>query len=154
MKLDVLIERLVRIKQLAGNKEHTVGVETESSYTIGGRKTVAIKSVSAGFDWESGKVLLAPQSTLTDLSPEEVSAIVESKKNGQSWHSYQQHKKHEELKCKLEKRILDLESVLAAAGAEVESLYLVMDELAPMEFSERASKVLADMRRLLNSSGV
>lgn len=49
---------------------------------------------------------------------------------------------------------MDLENVLAAAGAEAESLYLVMDELAPMEFSARASKVLADMRRLLNSSGV
>lgn len=152
MNLDIFIERLLRIKQLAGNKEHIVGVVTESSYTIGGRKTVAIKDVQAGFDWEHGKILLMPQDTLTALSVEDVSAIVESKKNGQSWHSYQQHKKHEDVKRQLEKRVLDLESALAATRTAAETLCDAvenMDDLAPIKFAARASRASSELRRLL-----
>lgn len=157
MNLDIFIEHLLRIKQLAGNKEHIVGVVTESSYTIGGRKTVVIKDVQAGFDWEHGKVLLMPQDTLTALSAEDVNAIVESKKNGQSWHSYQQHKKYEELKGRLEEKVLDLEITLAATRAAAERLCDAvenMDGLTPLKFAARASRAAADLQRLLDSTGL
>ncbi|MCV0638395.1 hypothetical protein MLZ29_021395, partial [Escherichia coli] len=87
----------------------------------------------AGFDWDSGKVLIFPAQPLTTLTPEQITDITDSVRKGQSWHAYQEYKKHKEQLEKLsieldaaKQRIAELEServVLAAENAELKSVH-------------------------------
>ncbi|WP_244576786.1 ead/Ea22-like family protein [Escherichia coli] len=79
----------------------------------------------AGFDWDSGKVLIFPAQPLTTLTPEQITDITDSVRKGQSWHAYQEYKKHKEQLEKLsieldtaKQRIAELEGNRAALAAE------------------------------------
>lgn len=55
--------------------------------SVGGTPCVPVTSLQVGFDWDNGKLILIPQQPLTALTPEDVAAIHESLKLGQSWHA-------------------------------------------------------------------
>lgn len=61
--------------------------------SIGGTPCVELEGVHEGFDWDSGKLMFYPAKPLTVLSPEDVAAIHESVRLGQSWHANQAHMK-------------------------------------------------------------
>ena len=67
------------------------------------------RQIHAGFDWDSGKVLIFPSQPLTTLTPEQITDITDSVRKGQSWHAYQEYKKHQE---QLEKLSIELDACL------------------------------------------
>ncbi|HHI2628970.1 TPA: hypothetical protein ACP41X_004605, partial [Escherichia coli] len=75
--------------------------------SIGSTPSVEVQSIHAGFDWDSGKVLIFPSQPLTTLTPEQITDITDSVRKGQSWHAYQEYKKHQE---QLEKLSIELEA--------------------------------------------
>jgi hypothetical protein len=67
-------------------------IAVQSQGSIGGTPCVEVSNVQAGFDWDSGKMMIYPSTPLTTLSAEDVGAIRESVSKGQSWHAYQAYK--------------------------------------------------------------
>lgn len=104
MHLHEISERIIR---LSGNApELDVRIVIQSQGSVGSTPSVAVREVVAGFDWDNGKLLIYPEQPLTQLTPEDVSAIRDSVRRGGSWHAYQQHKKQAD-------RIKELEAELA-----------------------------------------
>jgi hypothetical protein len=85
----------------------TLQVEVFRPGSVGGTPRVPVVGMQAGFDWDNGAMLLRPETKLTTLTPEDVAAIHNSAREGQSWHVYQMHKKFSE-------RIRELEAEVAA----------------------------------------
>jgi hypothetical protein len=75
-------------------KELQLKVRVHTPGKVGGSGCVSVTGMYLGFDWDAGKVLIHTDKQLTTMSPEDVEAINKSVKEGQSWHAYQQHKKH------------------------------------------------------------
>ncbi|EKF3394657.1 hypothetical protein OY653_004590, partial [Escherichia coli] len=131
MKFSKFSELVNRI--LSNNHSHRrdmdVTIVVHSPGSIGSTPSVEVQSIHAGFDWDSGKVLIFPAQPLTALTPEQITDITDSVRKGQSWHAYQEYKKHKEQLEKLSieldaarRRITELESeraVLAAENAEL-----------------------------------
>lgn len=78
--------------------DHEVRIVVHAPGSLGGTPSVGLsgRGIQVGFDWDHGKLLLNPEVPLTRLTPEDVAAIHESVKKGQSWHAYQAHKKTKE----------------------------------------------------------
>ncbi|MFR0378342.1 hypothetical protein ACKEM4_04555 [Escherichia coli] len=119
MKFSKFSELVNRI--LSNNHSHRrdmdVTIVVHSPGSIGSTPSVEVQSIHAGFDWDSGKVLIFPSQPLTTLTPEQITDITDSVRKGQSWHAYQEYKKHQEQLEKLsieldaaKKRIAELES--------------------------------------------
>ena len=119
MKFSKFSELVNRI--LSNNHSHRrdmdVTIVVHSPGSIGSTPSVEVQSIHAGFDWDSGKVLIFPSQPLTTLTPEQITDITDSVRKGQSWHAYQEYKKHQEQLEKLsieleaaEKRIAELEA--------------------------------------------
>ncbi len=98
MKFSKFSELVNRI--LSNNHSHRrdmdVTIVVHSPGSIGSTPSVAVQSIHAGFDWDSGKVLIFPAQPLTTLTPEQITDITDSVRKGQSWHAYQEYKKHKE----------------------------------------------------------
>ncbi len=109
MKFSKFSELVNRI--LSNNHRHRrdmdVTIVVHSPGSIGSTPSVEVQSIHAGFDWDSGKVLIFPTQPLTTLTPEQITDITDSVRKGQSWHAYQEYKKHKE---QLEKLSIELES--------------------------------------------
>jgi hypothetical protein len=127
MKFSKFSELVNRI--LSNNHSHRrdmdVTIVIHSPGSIGSTPSVEVQSIHAGFDWDSGKVLIFPAQPLTTLTPEQITDITDSVRKGQSWHAYQEYKKHKEQLEKLsieldtaKQRIAELESNRAALAAE------------------------------------
>ncbi len=127
MKFSKFSELVNRI--LSNNHSHRrdmdVTIVVHSPGSIGSTPSVEVQSIHAGFDWDSGKVLIFPAQPLTTLTPEQVTDITDSVRKGQSWHAYQEYKKHKEQLEKLsieldaaKQRIAELEGNRAALAAE------------------------------------
>ncbi|HDK0785718.1 TPA: hypothetical protein PRU61_002821 [Escherichia coli] len=138
MKFSKFSELVNRI--LSNNHSHRrdmdVTIVVHSPGSIGSTPSVEVQSIHAGFDWDSGKVLIFPAQPLTTLTPEQITDITDSVRKGQSWHAYQEYKKHKEQLEKLsieldaaKQRIAELESNCAALAAENAGL---KDYLAPI----------------------
>ncbi len=102
-----------------------VTIVVHSPGSIGSTPSVEVQSIHAGFDWDSGKVLIFPAQPLTTLTPEQITDITDSVRKGQSWHAYQEYKKHKEQLEKLsieldaaKQRIAELEGNFTALAAE------------------------------------
>lgn len=80
---------------------------------VGGTPTVGVTGITAGFDWDNGKLLLTTETPLTTLKPEDVAAIRESVSKGQSWHAYQSYKKQQEKIDALTREVEQLRAQLA-----------------------------------------
>ena len=78
--------------------DHEVRIVVHAPGSLGGTPSVGLsgRGIQVGFDWDHGKLLLSPEVPLTRLTPEDVAAIHESVKKGQSWHAYQAHKQTKE----------------------------------------------------------
>ncbi|GDH71754.1 hypothetical protein [Escherichia coli] len=127
MKFSKFSELVNRI--LSNNHSHRrdmdVTIVVHSPGSIGSTPSVEVQSIHAGFDWDSGKVLIFPALPLTTLTPEQITDITDSVRKGQSWHAYQEYKKHKEQLEKLsieldaaKQRIAELEGNRAALAAE------------------------------------
>lgn len=127
MKFSKFSELVNRI--LSNNHSHRrdmdVTIVVHSPGSIGSTPSVEVQSIHAGFDWDSGKVLIFPAQPLTTLTPEQITDITDSVRKGQSWHAYQEYKKHKEQLEKLsieldaaKQRIAELEGNFTALVAE------------------------------------
>ncbi|EMD7269545.1 DUF551 domain-containing protein [Escherichia coli] len=109
MKFSKFSELVNRI--LSNNHSHRrdmdVTIVVHSPGRIGSTPSVEVQSIQAGFDWDSGKVLIFPAQPLTTLTPEQITDITDSVRKGQSWHAYQEYKKHKE---QLEKLSIELDA--------------------------------------------
>ncbi|AXH72341.1 MAG: pmgU domain protein [Caudoviricetes sp.] len=74
--------------------DNEVRVVVHAPGSLGGTPSVGLseRGIQVGFDWDNGKLLLNPEVPLTRLTPEDVAAIHESVKEGQSWHAYEAHR--------------------------------------------------------------
>ncbi|CAD5991759.1 DUF551 domain-containing protein [Escherichia coli] len=110
-KFSELVNRILLNRILSNNHRHRrdmdVTIVVHSPGSIGSTPSVEVQSIHAGFDWDSGKVLIFPTQPLTTLTPEQITDITDSVRKGQSWHAYQEYKKHKE---QLEKLSIELES--------------------------------------------
>lgn len=73
---------------------------------------MAVKAIHAGFDWDSNSILIFPEKYLTTLTSEQVADITKSISMGQSWHSYEQFKRHKQELSKAQKEIARLQAEL------------------------------------------
>ncbi|STJ52092.1 Uncharacterised protein [Escherichia coli] len=89
MKISKFSELVNRI--LSNNHSHRrdmdVTIVVHSPGSIGSTPSVEVQSIHAGFDWDSGKVLIFPSQPLTTLTPEQITDITDSVRKGQSWHA-------------------------------------------------------------------
>ena len=110
MKFSKFSELVNRI--LSNNHSHRrdmdVTIVVHSPGSIGSTPSVEVQSIHAGFDWDSGKVLIFPSQPLTTLTPEQITDITDSVRKDQSWHAYQEYKKHQE---QLEKLSIELDAL-------------------------------------------
>lgn len=109
--------------------EHEVRIVVHAPGSIGGTPSVSLseRGVQVGFDWDHGKLLLYPEVPLTRLTPEDVAAIHESVKKGQSWHAYQAHKKTKE---KHSEQLQQCKEEIAMLKAENAELRRIVSECA------------------------
>lgn len=109
MKFSKFSELVNRI--LSNNHSHRrdmdVTIVVHSPGRIGSTPSVEVQSIQAGFDWDAGQVMIFPAQPLTTLTPEQVADITDSVRKGQSWHAYQEYKKHKE---QLEKLSIELDA--------------------------------------------
>lgn len=137
MKFSKFSELVNRI--LSNNHSHRrdmdVTIVVHSPGSIGSTPSVEVQSIHAGFDWDSGKVLIFPAQPLTTLTPEQITDITDSVRKGQSWHAYQEYKKHKEQLGKLsieldtaKQRIAELEGNRAALAAENARLKAICED--------------------------
>ncbi|HCP2749224.1 TPA: hypothetical protein OC277_003457 [Escherichia coli] len=125
MKFSKFSELVNRI--LSNNHSHRrdmdVTIVVHSPGSIGSTPSVEVQSIHAGFDWDSGKVLIFPAQPLTTLT-EQVADITDSVRKGQSWHAYQEYKKHKE---QLEKLSIELDAAKQRV-AELEASRVTLAE--------------------------
>ena len=148
MKFSKFSELVNRI--LSNNHSHRrdmdVTIVVHSPGSIGSTPSVEVQSIHAGFDWDSGKVLIFPSQPLTTLTPEQITDITDSVRKGQSWHAYQEYKKHQE---QLEKLSIELEAAkkrIAELEAEpVSQAYNLPELIEGMEVSIDVSTCDADL---------
>lgn len=96
MEITKVINQLNSVVTRQPHCEWKLFVRTLKPGTVGGTPCVEVKQMDVGIDWDKGKVIIDVEMPLTTLSPEDVAAIRESVKKGQSWHAYQSHIKHTE----------------------------------------------------------
>ncbi|EKH0254007.1 hypothetical protein O4N09_003106 [Escherichia coli] len=139
MKFSKFSELVNRI--LSNNHSHRrdmdVTIVVHSPGSIGSTPSVEVQSIHAGFDWDSGKVLIFPAQPLTTLTPEQVADITDSVRKGQSWHAYQEYKKHKEQLEKLsielgaaKQRVAELEASRVTLAEENSWLKMLIEDHA------------------------
>ncbi|OSM04489.1 hypothetical protein EBCG_04374 [Escherichia marmotae] len=130
MKFSKFSELVNRI--LSNNHSHRrdmdVTIVIHSPGSIGSTPSVEVQSIHAGFDWDSGKVLIFPSQPLTTLTPEQITDITDSVRKGQSWHAYQEYKKHKE---QFEKLSIELEAARKRISEQGNKVIPVSAELPP-----------------------
>ncbi|HFK1643442.1 TPA: hypothetical protein ACGZY5_004454 [Escherichia coli] len=122
-KFSELVNRI-----LSNNHSHRrdidVTIVVHSPGSIGSTPSVEVKSIQVGFDWDAGQVMIFPAQPLTTLTPEQVADITDSVRKGQSWHAYQEYKKHKE---QLEKLSIELDAAKQRV-AELEASRVTLAE--------------------------
>ncbi|GAB7840106.1 hypothetical protein LAY37_23455 [Escherichia coli] len=133
-KFSELVNRILSNKH-SHRRDMDVTIVVHSPGSIGSTPSVEVQSIHAGFDWDSGKVLIFPAQPLTTLTPEQITDITDSVRKGQSWHAYQEYKKHKEQLEKLsieldtaKQRIAELEGNRAALAAENARLKAICED--------------------------
>ena len=116
MELSKFADLVNHIASLRGKQyldpDTKVTIVIHSPGTVGATPSVDVQSIHAGFDWDSGQIMIFPSQPLTVLSKEQVEAICESVHKGQSWHAFQEYKRHKEEIEKAQARIQELEENL------------------------------------------
>lgn len=134
------------IEKAKGRRERlTFEVVINQPGGLGGTPAVDFVTMSLGFDWDAGRILLQPEKPLTLLAAEDVAAIRESVRKGQSWHAYQAHQRHEAEKEALRDEIAVLRARLAV---EVQPDANPGDEAAVKALNARRQPVTAPSSEL------
>ncbi|EFN8445580.1 hypothetical protein EBP71_16305 [Escherichia coli O5] len=122
-KFSELVNRI-----LSNNHSHRrdidVTIVVHSPGSIGSTPSVEVQSIQVGFDLDAGQVMIFPAQPLTTLTPEQVADITDSVRKGQSWHAYQEYKKHKE---QLEKLSIELDAAKQRV-AELEASRVTLAE--------------------------
>lgn len=126
-KFSELVNRILSNKH-SQRCDMNVTIVVHSPGSIGSTPSVDVQSIQAGFDWDSGQVMIFPAQQLTTLTPEQVADITESVRKGQSWHAYQEYKKHKE---QLEKLSIELEAARKRIVEQGNKVTPVSAELPP-----------------------
>lgn len=97
MNQKIALADAIHMLTLANNatppgREMELSIRVLAPGSIGGAPCVAVKDIQIGFDWDHGKILLEPEIPLTRLSADDVLAIKEDAKKGQSWSAFQKYK--------------------------------------------------------------
>lgn len=123
MKFSKFSELVARLwsNPLTQRRDPEITIFVHSPGRIGPSPSVEVGGIHAGFDWDAGQVMIYPAQPLTVLTLEQVSAIEESVRKGQSWHAYQAHKKHREEVKELTAQRDDLLAALELAVEQMES---------------------------------
>ncbi|MEF7069493.1 DUF551 domain-containing protein [Escherichia coli] len=133
-KFSELVNRILLNRILSNNHSHRrdmdVTIVVHSPGSIGSTPSVEVQSIHAGFDWDSGKVLIFPAQPLTTLTPEQITDITDSVRKGQSWHAYQEYKKHQE---QLEKLSIELDTAKQRI-AELEAEPVSNSDELPLDY--------------------
>jgi hypothetical protein len=111
-----LILQVERAIQFGRMDDWKVVIPVRRIGSIGGTPCVNIESVSAGFDWDSGKVFLSTKESLREIDRDEIKAI-RDKYEELGWSQYKigKIKKENEM---LKKRIEELEKMLDQLGGD------------------------------------
>jgi hypothetical protein len=131
--------------------DHEVRIVVHALGSIGGTPSVSLseRGVQVGFDWDHGKLLLYPEVPLTRLTSEDVAAIHESVKKGQSWHAYQAHKntkeKHSEQLQQCKEEITMLKAENAELRRDAERYRYLRDGACTVALSRRELIVIEDI---------
>jgi len=108
--LEAAIEHLQRIQKMQTGRQWRLTIRKHNPGGLTAHQTTEVQGIYAGFDWQAGQVVIEPAKPLTELSPEQVSAIEKSVRAGGSWHAYEAQKK-------LRARIKELEAEVASLRA-------------------------------------
>ncbi|EIC1080743.1 hypothetical protein ACE27H_001254 [Escherichia coli] len=122
-KFSELVNRIL-FNNHSHRRDMDVTIVVHSPGSIGSTPSVEVQSIHAGFDWDSGTVLIFPAQPLTTLTPEQITDITDSVRKGQSWHAYQEYKKHKE---QLEKLSIELDAAKQRV-AELEASRVTLAE--------------------------
>lgn len=112
MNLPDALAQLSRVQSLYPGRDWKLFAKVFAPGSVGGAPCAELTRLNVGFDWDDGKLIFDTDVPLTRLSPEDVSAIRKSVKEGQSWHAYHAYKKQAD-------RIKELEAELALLKAGV-----------------------------------
>ncbi len=118
MRLSQAIQQLQQAAEQGKGRHLALCIPVFRPGSLGGTPCVEVKSIELGFDWNSSKVMLHTDEALTTLSPEDVAAIHESVRKGQSWHAYQTYKEMAEKLKHAEDRASALQAELDAVRAQ------------------------------------
>jgi hypothetical protein len=111
MKFGKALEMFNRLGSLSERYlDRDLVIEVYNPGSIGGTPCTKVAAIVQGNDWDGGKIILSPEQKLTSLTAEQVEAIMESARQGQSWHAYQSYKKQQD-------KIKALEAEVAALKA-------------------------------------
>ncbi len=91
MRLRQALAELHQAQEQSGGRDMVLCIPVFQPGSIGGTPSVTLKGIVSGFDWDQGRVMLTTDEHLTVLSAEDVAAIHDSVRRGQSWHAYQAH---------------------------------------------------------------
>lgn len=134
--------------------DHEVRIVVHAPGSLGGTPSVGLsgRGIQVGFDWDHGKLLLNPEVPLTRLTPEDVAAIHESVKKGQSWHAYQAHKKtkekHSEQLQQCKEEIARLKAENAELRRDAERYRYLRDGACTVATSQRKLILIEDMEAI------
>ena len=109
MPLNVALEQLRTIRDRSLGREMRLTIRKSNPGGLSGHQTTDVVSLHRGIDWEGGQVIITPAAPLTELTQEQVDAIMTSVRKGGSWHAYQREEKLRARIKELEDRIEGLE---------------------------------------------
>lgn len=116
MKVTDAQQHLERALLSAGSRrdELELVVPVYQPGSIGPQPSVPVDRIHAGIDWDAGFAFAVPETEVSTLSADEREAILESARQGQSWHAYRREQK-------LRDRIATLEARLAVLAPDQSS---------------------------------
>ena len=121
MQLEEALEQLQQAAEQSKGRHLNICIPVFRPGSIGGTPCVMVQGVRLGFDWDHGKVMLITEEQLTTLSPEDVAAIRDSARKGQSWHAYQTYKAMQEKLDAAEARAEGLRAQLDVLQAQLDA---------------------------------
>jgi len=108
MNAHELIYQLERATQFHRKQDWQVVIPVYRVGAVGGTPSVDIKIVRAGFDWDSGRIFIEPETRLREIDRDEIKTM-QDKYEELGWKHYEISGLKSENK-KLRKRIEELES--------------------------------------------
>lgn len=113
---------LIAMRMPRDAEECRLTIRMENPGGLTAHQTVDVVSAQFGFDWEARQLVLTPSRPMSALSAQDLDDLRKSARAGQSWHAYQQHKRHSDEKDALRARLAAAESERDQLRAEVVAL--------------------------------